>query len=78
MNGQGLTQAGAGVDVLPLARKPNVAEAPAPGAPFHDRFFTVTAGPLVVSVPFQSWDPPGHELTVRYAAVRLRPRRRPR
>ena len=53
--GQGLVQAGAGVDALPVPLKPKVVEVLAPSAPFQERFFTVTAEPLVLSVPFQTW-----------------------
>ena len=44
-----------GVDGLPFAVKPNVVVAPAAREPFQDRFFTVAADPLTVSVPFHSW-----------------------
>ncbi|MEN3306671.1 MAG: hypothetical protein V7603_2873, partial [Micromonosporaceae bacterium] len=54
-DGQGLVQAGAGVDALPVPVNPNVVEVLAPSVPFQETFFTVTAEPLVVSVPFQSW-----------------------
>jgi len=48
-------QANVGVDTLPLLRNPNVVSMPAASAAFQDRFFTVTAEPLTLSVPFQSW-----------------------
>jgi hypothetical protein len=48
-------QAGVGVDALPVPVKPNVVDVLAPSAPFQERFFTVTAEPLVLSVPLQSW-----------------------
>ena len=44
-----------GVDALPFAVKPNDVVAPAPREPFQDRFRTVTADPLTVSVPLHSW-----------------------
>ena len=53
--GHGLVQVSAGVDGDPLLRKPNVAVAFAASEPLPLRFFTVTAGPLTLSVPFQSW-----------------------
>ena len=48
-------QAGVGVDALPVPVKPNVVDVLAPSEPFQETFLTVTAEPLVLSVPFQSW-----------------------
>ena len=48
-------QVTAGVDALPFAVKPNDVVAPAAREPFQDRFFTVTADPLMVCAPFHSW-----------------------
>ena len=54
--GNQLAQVRVGVtEELPVATNPNWVEALAASAPFQDRFFTVTAEPLVVSVAFQTW-----------------------
>ena len=50
----GLVQVSVGVDAVPLAVKPNVVAAPALTEPFQAAFLTVTADPLVVSVPLHN------------------------
>lgn len=51
----GLEQVGAGADAPPVPVNPNVVESPAASTPLYETFLTVTAEPLVLSVPFQSW-----------------------
>lgn len=48
-------QVSEGVDGVPVARNPKVAEPDAGIEPLKEAFFTVTAEPLVLSVPFHSW-----------------------
>jgi hypothetical protein len=44
-----------GVDGVPLPMYPNVVDPAAGNAPLYPALVTVTAEPLVLSVPFQSW-----------------------
>ena len=48
-------QVSPGVDGAPDAVKPNVVEVPAVSDPLYGAFVTVTAEPLALSTPFQSW-----------------------
>jgi hypothetical protein len=55
LGGQGLVQVSAGAPGVPLAIKLKVVEVFGASVPFQATFRTVTAEPLTLNVPLQSW-----------------------
>lgn len=53
--GYGLVQLSAGVDGVPLARKPNVVDVDGWSEPLYEALLIDTDEPLVLSVPLHSW-----------------------